>query len=130
MEEILMKANELGQMIKDAPETKRMNAAEEKVNEDAQLQEQLSEFNDKRNTMMVMMQANEDDKARIDALNADIRNLYEAIMGNEAMKEYNEAKAAFDELFGRVNSIITYHITGQMPGDSCSGSCSSCGGCH
>lgn len=131
MQEILAKANELGQLIKDSDVAKTMLAAEQAVEADVELQKKIGAFNEKREMMMDLMQQGSEDQEKIAALNDEIRQLYDAIMANKNMTDYNAARQAFDDMSSKVNGIITYYITGQNPAEGgCSGSCSSCGGCH
>ena len=57
-------------------------------------------------------------------------------MSNENMVAYNDAKEAFDPIATRVLAIIQQSAEGADPEtadytqSSCSGSCSTCGGCH
>lgn len=131
MQEILAKANELGQLIKESDVAKTMLAAEQAVEADVELQKKIGAFNEKREMMMDLMQQGSEDQEKIAALNDEIRQLYDAIMANKNMTDYNAARQAFDDMSAKVNGIITYYITGQNPAEGgCSGSCSSCGGCH
>lgn len=131
MQEILAKANELGQLIKESEVAKTMLAAEQAVEADVELQKKIGAFNEKREMMMDMMQQGSEDQEKIASLNDEIRQLYDAIMANKHMTDYNTARQAFDDMSSKVNGIITYYITGQNPAEGgCSGSCSSCAGCH
>ena len=56
-------------------------------------------------------------------------------MSNPHMSEYQEAKERLDALLNRIGTIISLSAQGQDPDTAadaggCSGSCSSCGGCH
>ena len=55
-------------------------------------------------------------------------------MSNQSMIGYNEAKDRFDALLNRVLTIIRKSAEGEDPDTadltpSCTGSCSTCGGC-
>ena len=58
------------------------------------------------------------------------------MMENESMKAYNEAKQEMEAVMAWVNAIITTAVNGgdpmtvEQPTGGCSGSCSSCSGCH
>ena len=56
-------------------------------------------------------------------------------MKNENMIAYNIAKQEMDSVLKRVTAIIMQSAEGEDPEttdyeESCTGSCSSCGGCH
>ncbi len=80
--------------------------------------------------------AEEKDKDRVAMLNTRVNDLYQAIMENESMKAYNEAKQEMEAVMAWVNAIITTAVNGgdpmtvEQPTGGCSGSCASCSGCH
>ena len=56
-------------------------------------------------------------------------------MSSPVMVEYNTAKAMLDQLMNDVNTVLTKTLDGEDPETcdieaSCTGSCSTCGGCH
>ena len=73
--------------------------------------------------------------ARMD-LNNEINDLYGKIMADEGMTAYNEAKRDCENLVNYIDAIINTAMNGgdpmtvQEPSESCTGSCSTCGGCH
>ena len=91
---------------------------------DEELQNMIGEFNLARND------------ARIAELNEKVNSLYGQIMGNEGMVAYNEAKRDCENLVNYIDAIINTAMNGgdpmtvQEPSASCTGSCSTCGGCH
>ena len=91
---------------------------------DEELQNLIGEFNLARND------------ARIAELNEKVNSLYGQIMGNEGMVAYNEAKRDCENLVNYIDAIINTAMNGgdpmtvQEPSASCTGSCSTCGGCH
>ena len=51
------------------------------------------------------------------------------------MAAYNEAKNGMDMLMNQINAILVMSVNGEDPetcdpAPSCTGSCSTCGGCH
>ena len=58
------------------------------------------------------------------------------IMADEGMAAYNEAKKDCENLVNYIDAIINTAMNGgdpmtvQEPSTSCTGSCSTCGGCH
>ena len=74
--------------------------------------------------------------ARIAELNEKVNTLYGQIMADEGMVAYNEAKRDCESLVNYIDAIINTAMNGgdpmtvQEPSASCTGSCSTCGGCH
>ena len=63
-------------------------------------------------------------------------DLNNKIMADEGMTAYNEAKKDCENLVNYIDAIINTAMNGgdpmtvQEPSASCTGSCSTCGGCH
>lgn len=102
---------------------------------DEKLQAQIGEFNLVRMSLDKALSDENKDESKVQELNEQLRNLYTEIMNGERMTEYNEAKAKLDTLMNEINSIIAQCVDGAdpetvEPQTQCSGSCSTCGGCH
>ena len=80
--------------------------------------------------------ANDKGDERIAELNTKVNDLYGKIMADEGMTAYNEAKRDCENLVNYIDAIINTAMNGgdpmtvQEPSESCTGSCSTCGGCH
>ena len=102
---------------------------------DAQLQNQIGEFNTIRMNLDREMNAENQDEAKIRELNEKLREIYTAVMSSKSMLDYNTAKAELDEMLNDINSIIMQCVEGEdpttaEPQTACTGSCATCGGCH
>lgn len=132
---VIDKARELGKMIQEDERYAEYYKAKEANDKDEALQMMITEFQNKR--MELNMEMSKDDRSaeRLTALDEEIKSLYGKIMSNENMAAYNEAKNAMDDLLNKINTVITYAANGEDPmtcpteQQSCSGSCSTCGGC-
>ncbi len=104
--------------------------------ENEELQKIISEFNLKRMNLDAEISKDEKEKSeeKIKTLNEELRAIYNEIMQNPAMVEFNSAKAGMDKLLQDINSIIMMCAQGADPEtceiSNCTGSCSTCGGCH
>lgn len=135
--DIIELARQLGGAIQQDEAYIKMRAAEQLSEEDEALQESIEAYNTKR--MMINIEASKTDRddEKLQQLNKEMRHLYAAVMSNEHMKEYNDAKREFDEKLQRVLGIINNSALGDDPettdpftsGSGCSGNCASCGGC-
>ena len=102
---------------------------------DEALQNQIGEFNTVRMNLDREMNAETQDEAKIKELNEKLREIYTAVMSSKTMLEYNTAKAEVDAMLNDINSIIMQCVDGEdpmtaEPQTACTGSCSSCSGCH
>lgn len=101
-----------------------------------ELQNAIGEFNTVRMNLDMEMSKDTQDEEKIKELNQKLRQVYTGIMSSESMLKYNTAKADLDAMLNDVNSIISQCVEGADPATcepethSCTGSCSSCSGCH
>ena len=124
--DILEKTRELGQMIVDSEEMKAYKAAEEAQTKDEEAQTIMQEYNIKRMNLARDMQNGK--ISREEAVAENTKAFDEVLEKSASIKNYVEAKKAFDNLVNQVNRIINYYITGEDP--NCTHDCSTCSGCH
>ena len=132
--DIIEQVRELGRSIQADESYIAMKTAEQSADSDTELQELIKEFNLKRLAINTENAKAQKDPDRIKKLNTEMQKVYSDIMSNEHMIAYNEAKQKFDTLSVRVNTILQNCIAGEDPDTtdydaSCTGSCSTCGGC-
>ncbi len=133
--DIIQQTRELGKLIqKDERYIAYFNAREKNDN-DPELQKLISEFNMKRLDLNNEMSKDEKDAEKLKELDNTIKELYGNIMANENMNTFTAVKNEMDSLLSQINNIITMSANGEDPetcvaSSGCSGSCSSCSGCH
>ncbi len=132
--DIIELTRELGKLIQQETSYIKLKAAEKDADNDQELQNAISEFNLKRLAINNETQKAEKDKEKLSKLNEEMQKIYADIMSNKNMIDYNEAKQEFDQITTRVMTIIQNCIDGEDPETtdytpSCTGSCSTCGGC-
>ena len=135
MEKLLEMAKELGHAIQADDRFVRVQMAQAAADEDEALQALIGEFNLKR--MAINAEASKEegqDEAKMRTLNEELRAVYARVMANESMAAYNEAKTELDKVTNAIGAILNMAAQGLNPDEydehSCSGNCSSCGGCH
>lgn len=116
---------------------KALEDARQKNDADEALQALIGEFNLARMDLNSELSKSEDkDQDKIASLNEKVNSLYTAIIDNEKMKNYNEAKDELEAAINYINAIINTAVNGgdpmsvEDPQQGCGGSCSSCAGCH
>lgn len=124
----------LGAAIQETEEYKRFMTAKEKNDNDEALQKQIGDFNLLKMQLDSEHEKEEKDDAKILELNEKIVALYNEIVSGESMTEYNAAYEAYRALTDKISSILLMCENGEDPAtcepSSCTGNCSSCGGCH
>lgn len=131
------KARELGVAIQADERYLKYHEAKKNNDNDEALQDLIKEFNLKRVQLNAEMSKSDKSQDKINEYDEAIRSLYGNIMANENMSAFNDAKEAMDSFLSQINMIITMSANGEDPmtcpteaPSSCSGSCSSCSGCH
>lgn len=134
--DIIELARQIGREIQQDEAYIQMRLAEQTSENDLDLQNLINKFNMTRITIDDEAMNPERDSARLKELNTELRKTYAEIMQNEHMAAYNKAKQEFNNKLQRVLAIIQNSADGENPDTTdfvpggCSGSCSSCSGCH
>ena len=137
MDKILELTKDLAHEIQMDERFVRMQMAQAAADADEDLQKLIGDFNLKRMSLATESSKDDDkkDADKIKTLDEELRALYAQVMENEHMKAFNAAKIGMDEMMNGVSRILTLAAQGVDPDSadmesSCSGNCSSCGGCH
>ena len=130
--DVIAIARELGKAVQQDERYIKMMAQQQANDEDTALQQLIGEFNLKRVALNTEI---DKDQEKVNAMNSEIKDIYAKIMANENMQSYNEAKSELDSLMDFVLQILRGSVNGEDPEmiqqqSECSGSCSSCAGCH
>jgi len=132
--DIIEMARELGKEIQKDERFAKYQVKEAICENDAVLQDQISQFNLLKMSISHEAQKEGKDEEKIAQLNKDMRAMYDEVMQNPKMVEYNEAKSEISEVLKHINLIIERSASGDDPAtidlSSCGGNCGSCGGCH
>lgn len=133
--DVIQAVRELGKAIQQDERFIRYAAARLKNDNDANLQAAIGEFNIVRMELDREMSSEEKNDDKVKELNEKLRSIYGNIMSSGTMVEYNTAKAELDVMVNEINTIITKTLDGEDPetcdtSSGCTGSCSTCGGCH
>jgi cell fate (sporulation/competence/biofilm development) regulator YlbF (YheA/YmcA/DUF963 family) len=134
---VIEQARELGKAIQTDERYIRYMKASEINDTDTEIQNRIGEFNLKRSELSEAMRTPDKDADKLTTLDKEIREMYDEIMAMPKMVEFNEAKAEMDKLLDSINFIVSMAANGEDPmtcpeqaPHGCSGSCSTCGGCH
>lgn len=135
MENIIEKTRELAKLIQADPAYKNLVEAREKNDNDTELQDLIGKFNLKRIELNQAMSESERNQDKINAADAELKEIYQKIMANENMLAYDKATNEMSLIMNKINRIISGAANGEDPDAidteaSCTGSCSSCSGCH
>ena len=132
---VIESVRELGKAIQKDERFIRYAKAKLQSDSDNELQAAIGEFNITRMQLEREASNGEENNVRTKELNEKLREIYGKVMSNPVMVEFNTAKVELDQMMGEVNVIISKVLDGEDPetcttDSGCTGSCSSCGGCH
>ena len=133
--DVIELTRELGKAIQADERFIRYAKARLANDTDEDLQNSIGQFNIKRMELEKAVGDEEKDQEKVKVLNEELRKLYGDIMSSAAMVEYNTSKALLDQMMNEVNTILTKTLDGEDPATcdtdaGCTGSSSTCGGCH
>ena len=130
MSDIFVKARELGEAIIASDEYKELKKAELEQEQDEEALNLLKEYSTVRSNLAAEIQKDGVDEETIAAIREQLEEAYTKMTTNDHITAYINAQRTFQAVIEQMNNILSFHITGKMPG-GCSGNCSSCGGdCH
>jgi cell fate (sporulation/competence/biofilm development) regulator YlbF (YheA/YmcA/DUF963 family) len=129
MAEIFEKARELGEAIIESKEYKELKAAELAQENDEEAMALLKEYSEVRSRLAEEIQKGDVSEERIAEIREELEEAYQKMTTNDLITAYINAQRTFQAVIDQMNNILSFHITGQLPG-GCSGNCSSCNECH
>ena len=134
-DKVIAMARELGKVIQQDERFLRIDASKKANDEDKDLQKQIIDFNMKRSELSTALAQDEKDSDKLTALDKELKEMYQAIMENPNMVEFNAAKHEVDHMMSFITDILFGAINGEDPDTvemraGCSGDCGGCSGCH
>ena len=129
MAEIFEKARELGEAILESNEYKEFKAAELAQENDEEALKLLKEYSDVRSRLAAEIQKGDVSEERIAEIRDELEEAYTKMTTNDTITAFINAQRTFQAVIEQMNNILSFHITGKMPG-GCSGNCASCNECH
>ena len=131
MDEIIKKATALGEALRDSEEMKEYLKLEIVYNNDEEAQRITKEYNEMRENLANEARREDITPMEMLEIRKQLGQKFEEVSKNEVIAKYMDAKQEVENLISKANNIIRYFVTGEMEEESsCSGNCSSCGGCH
>ena len=126
--ELFQKSRELGELLVNTDEYRKVQEAEAAFQEDEVAQAKVAEFNALQQEVQTLMQPPDPDQALIAQKANDLRSMQASLTEMPSIQAMNEAQTEFSKLLTQVNQVLRFIITGQVDEGGCGGSCESCGG--
>ncbi len=130
MADIMDKAKELGVMIVESEEYKAIKLAEANQLDDKEAVELMMEYHNTREELTKKASDPHITKEDFEKIQEQAKAAFEKIMANRNIAAYVDAQQNFTNLMNQINNILSYYVSGKDSEGGCSGSCSSCSGCH
>lgn len=128
--DILEMAKELGKAIEESKEFENLREAENVQANDEKAQQLIGEYNLARMNIMQKAQGENLTQEDYDKIRTELAEEFDKLMEYEIIKNYIDAKEAFESMYEQVKNIVDFYANGEKQNGGCSGSCSSCSGCH
>ena len=128
--ELYDKARELGEMILETKEGKRFYDAKFVYNGDAEAQKVLAGYMHARNLLQSKAQTNSITEEEFQEELKKLQEIGKKTQENPIVDELLTAQDEFNQLVNTVLGILKETVVKDEENGGCSGSCSSCGGCH
>jgi cell fate (sporulation/competence/biofilm development) regulator YlbF (YheA/YmcA/DUF963 family) len=134
MDKLERMARDLGKALQEDERYIAYNVARQNADSDETLQQLIQEFNMSRVQLNTEMSKDDKDADKLQELDQKIKDTYSAILANDNMVAFNDAQDTMNAVMSAINMVITASANGEDPEtcpttQSCTGSCSSCGGC-
>lgn len=138
MQKVMQKAQELAEAILDSSIYQKMHEAELQVNKNEEAVKAVSDFIEKRQAVENLLADSNMDRDALAQAGKAMEEAEQLLNQVSLIKEMQDTRKEFTEMMNNVNRILRLVITGETEDehecgcdcDSCSGSCSSCSGCH
>jgi len=133
--DIIEMTRELGKALQNDDRFIAYYLAKQANDNDKELNDDIEKFSALRADLANAMSAEDKNTDLIKQLDEDIKSTYQKIMSNKNMLVFQGAQTALESLVNNINQIITMCANGEdpatcQPSTGCTGSCSTCGGCH
>lgn len=128
--DILEMAKELGKAIADSDLMAAVKKAEDVQNNDEKAQQLIGEYNLKRMQLAQRVQKEDVTQEELEVVQKELSDEFDKLMQYSVISDFITARKELDAVLEQVNNVISFYVTGKTPDGGCSGSCSSCSGCH
>ena len=133
---VLEKARELGEALYTSAEFEAMKEAQAAMESNEDSSKLLKDLAELEADIRATMEKPEMSELFLQSKMERYQKLQATAAENPMIQAYQVAGNEFQQLMGRVNSIISFFLTGETPDmqasaeGGCSGNCASCAGCH
>lgn len=126
---VFEKAHELGAMIVESEEYKKMTEARQNQDADNEAALVLMNYNRKRESLIKEASDPDISKERMQEIRNEMEKEINKLNQNKSIADFMNAMQNFNDMMEQVNRIVASYVSLASEG-GCGGDCGSCGGCH
>ena len=131
MKNVMDRAQALAEAIVESEVYQNMHKAEQAMMQNEEANKVVADFMEKRQAVEALLASNELDHDALSAASVEMEAAEKALNANEDIAALQNDRRDFTNMMDNVNRILRLVITGEPDEPhTCSGSCSSCSGCH
>ena len=131
MEKVLNQAEMLAEAILESEEYITMRLAEQAAIRDENATQLNASYSQNRPAVENLLADANMDHGALAMAGQELQEVERAIDECEVLNKMRESNEAFNAMMKKVNAIIRYVVTGEEEQEEgCTGSCSTCSGCH
>ena len=117
----------LGMSITESDDFKNFRSAEAGLLADYSAQQLIMDYQELQQEMVEKARDQSTPQEELNLVRDALLAKKEEVETNEITKAYFDAKEKFDMMMHKINTILEHYMSDQS---GCTGSCSTCGGCH
>lgn len=126
--EVFEKARELGLLLSESPEFRRMQMAQAAFELNRQAHEHTLKLDELQEELAQMTDSGEYDHNTIAVMRKQVKELSDLLDALPVSVEARQAKEEFQQMMQEVNQVVHFVVTGET--QSAGSGCSGCSGCH
>ena len=131
MDKVFEKTRELGEALLESETYQNMKAAEDRAMQNAEAAATMALYLEKRQELQSMMQSENPDPGALKRLSDEMDEAQERMQMIDDVLALTQARSEFNGLINQINQVLQFIVTGRMDEpEGCTGSCSTCAGCH
>lgn len=127
--DVFEKARELGNLLLETPEGKKLNDKKYIFEGNEESQRKLFEYSRYREAVQVKIHSGELSEEDLKVEQENMKKKIDEVTADPIISDMLKAEEEFSALVNQAMNVLRATIEGESEG-GCSGSCSSCGGCH
>ncbi|MDO4547051.1 MAG: YlbF family regulator [Clostridia bacterium] len=130
MDPIIQKTRELGELLLESEECKRMRMAEAEAMNDPEASMLIEKYNECKIEVQNLLIEENPDSGKLQLLSNQMDAYQDRLAKIDSVLRLTQAQMDFSKRIEQVNATLRFIITGDTGQSECGGNCAHCSGCH